>query len=187
MRTTILTMTLAFLATLDAASLAAQAPPDSAMTFPRVEGRNLENRRFMLPGDFEARLNVVVVAFRREQQADVDTWLPRLRQLVSERRDLRAYELPTLNRGYRLMRGFIDGGMSRGIPDKLTREATITVYIDKGPFKRSLRITAEDQIVTLLVTREGKVLWRADGPFAPDLSEELDAALRGAQARAATP
>ena len=150
---------------------------DSVRQFPRAEGTNLEGRRFSLPADFESEYNVVIVAFRREQQADVDSWVPFLREQKVVERGVRVYELPTLNRSYRMMRGFIDGGMARGIPEKATREATITLYIDKSPFKKALAISTEDRIITLVVARDGRVLWRADGRFTPFNGAELAAAL----------
>ena len=158
---------------------------DSVRQFPRVEGANLEGKRFALPGDFETAYNVVFVAFRREQQADVDSWLPFLREQTVAERGVRVYELPPLNRAYRWMRGFIDGGMSRGIPAKATREATITLYLDKSPFKQALAISSEDRIVALLVARDGRVLWRADGRFTPATGAELISALDALKDRTA--
>ncbi|CAN5526999.1 hypothetical protein BH09GEM1_BH09GEM1_00230 [soil metagenome] len=151
---------------------------DSTSRFPKVEGSNLEGRHFLLPDNFEGELNIVLVAFRREQQDDVDTWVPFLKTMAATHAGLKAYELPTLNRSYRMVRRFIDGGMARGIPAKATRETTITLYIDKAPFKSALGITAEDRIVTLLVSPEGRVLWRGDGRHtesaAADLASEIN-------------
>jgi hypothetical protein len=155
---------------------------DSGRYFPRVEGTNLEGRKFTLPADFEAKYNVVVIAFRREQQADVDGWLPFLKQLNVTKRDIRVYELPTLRRSYRPVRRFIDGGMARGIPERATREATITLYIDKTPFKRALAIATEDQIITLLVARDGRVLWHADGRFDASAASGLESLLESLEA-----
>ena len=45
---------------------------------------------------------------------------------------VRVYELPTLGKSYRIMRGFIDGGMARGIADKATREARVKEVIEQG-------------------------------------------------------
>ena len=87
---------------------------DSLSRFPRVEGSNLGGEHFALPSDFKGELNVVLVAFSREQQADVDSWMPLLKTVRESPRALRVYELPTLGRRYRLMRPFIDGGMRRG-------------------------------------------------------------------------
>ncbi len=152
-------------------------PSDSLPTFPSVEGTNLEGRRFSLPNDFESEYNVVLVAFRREQQLDVDSWLPFLREQQLAERGVRMYELPTLKRMYRLVRGFIDGGMAGGIPDLGTRQATITLYIDKAPFKKALAIETEDAISLLIVARDGRVLWQASGPFARNVAADLAAAL----------
>ena len=153
------------------------APVDTVRQFPRVEGSNLEGKRFALPTDFETEYNVVIVAFRREQQADVDSWLPFLRQQKVLARGVRVYELPTLSRSYRWMRGVSDGGMARGIPEKATREVTITLYIDKTPFKQALAISTEDQIVTLIVARDGRVLGRVDGKFSTASGTGLSAVL----------
>lgn len=151
--------------------------PDSTLRFPSVEGSNLEGRHFALPKDFEGELNIVLVAFRREQQDDVDTWVPFLTSMAATHPRVKAYELPTLNRSYRLVRRFIDGGMARGIPAKATRETTITLYIDKAPFKMALGITAEDRIVTLLVSRDGRVLWRGDGRHSERAAADLASAI----------
>ena len=154
--------------------------PDSTLRFPNVEGSNLEGRHFRLPNDLEGDLNIVLVAFRREQQEDVDTWTPFLTSVTAAHAGVKAYELPTLSRSYRLVRRFIDGGMARGIKVKATREATITLYIDKGPFKTALGIATEDLIVTLLVARDGRVLWRGDGRHSEGAAANLTSAINGA-------
>jgi hypothetical protein len=144
------------------------------ITFPPVEGRNLEGRAFHLPADFEGDLNVVLVAFKREQQADVDTWTPGLKRLLARHSAIRVYELPTLGRRYRLIRSVIDGGMRGGIPDAAVRAATITLYIDKAPFERALSITGEDEIQVFLVDRSGRVHWRGHGRFSEAAAAELE-------------
>ena len=146
---------------------------DTLGTFPRAVGRNLEGWTFTLPFDLEGKLNVVVIAFKREQQADVDSWMPFLGKAAAAHPGLRVYEIPTLARRYRLMQSFIDGGMRRGIPDAAVRAATITLYIDKGPFKRALGISDEDRIHVVLVDRDGRGHWRAEGAFDPARGAEL--------------
>src|SRR5674476_980794 len=134
---------------------------DSLGRFPRVEGSNLEGEHFTLPTDFKGELNVVLIAFAREQQRDVDGWMPFLKTIAEARSDVRVYEIPTLGRRYRLMRAFINGAMRRGIADQAVRAATVTLYIDKAPFRGALNLPDEDRIYVLLVDREGKVHWRA--------------------------
>lgn len=147
--------------------------PDSITRFSRIEGTNLEGRRFVMPNDFTGDVNVILIAFKREQQKDVDTWTPFLNRLSAERADVRVYELPVINRHYRIMRRIIDGGMARGIADQATRAATITLYIDKDPFKAALDITTENIIVVLFVTRDGRILARVDGAYSAAAAEPL--------------
>lgn len=151
---------------------------DTLGRFPNVEGSNLEGEHFALPADFRGQLNVVLVAFQRDQQADVDSWMPFLKSLGERHPALRVYELPTLGRRYRMMRPFIDGGMRRGIPDRAVREATITLYIDKSPFREALKLGDEDRIYVLLVDREGRVLWRTEGLFNDNAGAELARAVK---------
>lgn len=146
---------------------------DTLGRFPNVEGSNLEGEHFTLPTDFRGELNVVLVAFQRDQQSDVNSWMAFLKTLGVKHPELRVYELPTLGRRYRMMRPFIDGGMRRGIPDRAVREATITLYIDKSPFREALKLGDEDRIYVLLVDREGRVLWRAEGLFTERAGAEL--------------
>ena len=156
-----------------------EAPlPDSAPRFPSVTGRSLTGRTFRLPGDLQGERNVVLVAFKRHQQTDVDTWTPHLRPLALGDPALRVYELPTLGRSYRLMRPIIDGGMRGGIPDSAVRAATITLYINKAPFRNALAIPDEDHIQVLLVDRTGRILWRAAGPWTSAAEAELESRLK---------
>jgi hypothetical protein len=161
-----------------ASPLVTQSPDaraqDDMGRFPRVEGTNLEGERFTLPADFAGEINVVLVAFQRDQQQDVDTWMPLLKRIADTNAGLRVYELPTLARRYRLMRSFIDGGMRAGIPDRAVRAATVTLYIDKSPFRRALGLPDEDRIYVLLVDREGRVHWRTDGAFDAKAGAELE-------------
>ena len=156
-----------------AAPLHAQAEAGVGGRFPTITSAALSGRRYSLPRDFEGRANVVLIAFRREQQRDVDTWLPTARALAADNRELRFYELPTISRGYVLLRPVIDGGMRGGIPDSATRDLTITLYTDVGRFRRALGLASDRTIHTLLVDSAGVVRWRAAGAFTPAQGDAL--------------
>ena len=142
---------------------------DSPGTFPNTTGKNLNGRVFHLPNDFEGEINLVIIAFQRWHQRLVDTWLPLADSLAKEVPELAVYELPTLRRMSGISRWFINRGMRSGIPDEKARHRTITLYIDKEPFRKALKIPDEATIYTILVDRKGRLYWRAQG----DLKEEL--------------
>ncbi len=151
------------------------------MQFPAVSGSNLKRKRLNLPEDLEGEQNLVLIAFQQWQQTQVDTWLPFARQMEETYPGLRYYELPTIQRLGPLARTFINEGMRAGIPDPVARERTITLYVDKLAFRQALDLPGEENIYILLLDRQGRVLWRAEGAFTPEVGASLAGALRRGQ------
>jgi hypothetical protein len=60
--------------------------------------------------------------------------------------------------------------MRSRIKDQENRRRTITLYLDKEAFRRTLDLQDEDRIYVLLVGREGSSYWRAEGR--PDAARE---------------
>jgi hypothetical protein len=150
--------------------------------FPTLAAFNLEKRAFNLPADFEGENNLLLVAFEREQQKDVDTWLREMKRFETVnsgpgRPHFQYYELPTIERPIALTRWFIDSGMRRGIPDRKARERTITLYLDKKPFCEALLINDQKTIYEFLVNRNGDILWRSQGAFDETKAASLNAVL----------
>ena len=148
------------------------------ITFPKISSSNLEGQKFELPQDFKGKLNIVIIAFQREQQDLVDEWLPFLDDLARRNPDIAFYELPTLNISYILVRRVIDEGMRAGIPDKNARERTITLYLNKKIFRKELDIPDEKTIYVLLINKKGKVIWRTQGSFTIEKSIDLENAVK---------
>ena len=141
--------------------------------FPQVDGSSLSGTSHRLPGTLAGDSNLLLIAFRQWQQADVDTWVPVAEALAEERPEFRAYELPVISQMYRPVSGFIDGGMRGGIPDPQVREATITMYINRKQFLEDLRIPSVSAIVPMLVTPTGEILWRTTGRRTADTEASL--------------
>ena len=101
------------------------SPEAQHVIFPQVIGQNLNGKTFNLPKDFQGPASFVFVAFKREQQAQVDSWKTFVTDACARYPAVGEYEVPTLPRGISLFRGFIDGGMRSGIRDTATRAVTI--------------------------------------------------------------
>lgn len=157
---------------------AAPAAAETAM-FPPLAADTLSRERVSLPGGLAGRYNLVVVAYRRQQQADVDTWMPTLNALEQADPRLRWYELPTIGRFTGVfVSWWLDDAMRSGIPDLRQRARTITLYVDKDWFRGRLGLPqTEDAIHLLLLDKAGRVLWRHAGRFdetaAADLRKRL--------------
>lgn len=160
---------------------------DSAIVFPTVQGSNLEGKEYVLPRDLEGRYNLLFVAFLREQQEMIDTWMPAARYLRNTYPELRHYELPTIKPLNAMTRWFINKGMRGGIPDPEARAATITLYTEKEPFRQTLGIESEETITILLVDQNGLVIWRTVGPRTDAKTQELNQAVHRALHRPDAP
>lgn len=147
------------------------------MKFPAVSGYNLHREKKHLPADLEGQVNLLFVPFWQRQQFDVDTWVPAARRIEAEIPALRYYELPTIQKMNFFAELFINEGMRAGIPNSLTRQRTITLYLDKNEFRQALEIDSESQISILLVDRSGEVIWRAEGRYSPEKEASLLQAL----------
>ncbi len=141
--------------------------------FPEVAGANLEGKKYKLPGDFEGEFNLLFIAYYREQQQLVDTWLPFAKTLSANNDKLKYYELPTIENLNILYQWYINYAMRSGIQDVKAREATITLYIDKAPFNRALGVENEQTIYVLLVDNKGNVLFKGEGAFSEDKGEKI--------------
>ena len=147
---------------------------NTANKFPSIQGSNLEGKKYNLPQDLEGKFNLVLVAFKREQQKVIDTWIPLAKKINRVHKDFKFYEIPVLSQNYKWVQGFIDGGMRSGIADKKAREVTITAYIPRDKFFKDLSIANDDNIHLYLLDNQGLILWQAEGPLTEKYKQELD-------------
>ena len=84
-----------------------------ALVFPTYVSDNLSKKKMTLPQDFAGKnYNIVFVAFAREQQDDIDTWVPAVTTLLHRfgREALNFYEIPVIDRPNWLIQKFITEG-----------------------------------------------------------------------------
>jgi len=149
------------------------------MKFPVVRASNLRRNKLTLPYDFKGKLNIVLIPFYQWHQSLVDTWIPFVRQIEKDYSGVYYYELPTIRKMNPIAKTFINEGMRSGIPDPVSRERTITLYLDKRSFRYALNLQAEDDIYVLVVDRRGNVYWRAKGAYSLEKGIALQQVLDG--------
>ena len=147
------------------------------MRFPNITARSLEGREVRLPEGFGGERNMAVVAFQRQQQELVDSWVPWLEERAAADQGFCFYELPTIGRIWIPVRRFIDGGMASAIRDPVIFRRTLTVYGDVGRVTGPLGIEDRSTIALLLVDGTGVVRWSGSGGFIFVSARDLDDAL----------
>jgi hypothetical protein len=146
---------------------------------PALDARALDGTEYRLPSDLGGERNLIAVAFQRNHQDAVDTWLGEFAALEDEHSDLMTYEMPTISRRWGPARGFIDGGMTAAIPDPKTRARTITAYTDVKRVRDSLGLADTNQIAVIVCDRDGVISWLALGERSDEAAADLRAALNG--------
>jgi hypothetical protein len=130
--------------------------------FPKITGIDLDGKKQELPAIFKNKFNLVIVAFKREQQTEVDTWIKAIEPILKENTNLSFYEVPLIYELSSFKRLWVNNGMRFGISDKIARKRTITVYTNREEFFRITKMQ-EDKIYALLIDAGGKILWQEEG------------------------
>jgi hypothetical protein len=136
----------------------------------RFSSRTLAGVPLTVPDDLE-RPTLVCVAYRQQQQRDVDTWLA----VVADDPRVDVLEVPVLGRRWLPGRRFIDGGMAANM-DAATQAQTMCVYTDVAGFRRDVLGVTSEEVCAVLADADGRVHWSALGAA----TDTADAALRAA-------
>jgi hypothetical protein len=105
----------------------------------------------------------IAIAFRRQAQAQVDSWLAPFTRVYGGEPTIRIYEIPMIGSIYgRLMAGRIDSGMRSGI-SREQHPFVITYYGDLAPCKKALDMPDPSLAYIFLLDREGRIRWRNRG------------------------
>jgi hypothetical protein len=152
----------------------ASTAKSSAAHVPQLTSKDLAGNVVQLPQGFPAKRSILLVAFQREQQGDIDTWVEGLKLGNGE---LPWLELPVIDNPGAIGRWFIDGGMRRGIKDHQVWLHVVTLYTKKADFKTAMQITSESSIHVFVADRSGEILQREVGRYSEDAGRRIRAAM----------
>jgi|WetSurMetagenome_2_1015567.scaffolds.fasta_scaffold123078_1 hypothetical protein len=154
----------------------ASAPDPVGKTLPTVAGHALSSERVVFPDDLAGRPAVLLVAYRRGTQSDVDRWTAFLEAKAPR---LVRYEVPTISSGvWRPLAGWIDSGMRGGVP-KAAWSSVVTLYDDASKLRDFLGDYGGYTTHVILLDKTGKVAWFNAGGFNDRAAASLLDAIHG--------
>lgn len=151
---------------MQAVSMDRDRNPNLGKKFPAVRAETLEGRKTFVPDDAAGRVTLVAVAFLRENQPQLDSWLNPFYEKFGSREDIMFYEVPMIAGGYRFMKMIIDGGMRGGLPE-FKHKHVVTMYGDVASYQRELDLDPRSGHAFLL-DRQGRIRWQAEGFSTPE-------------------
>jgi len=147
-------------------SLGAQQPKQPV--FPPVTSFSLDKQKVSLPGGLEGQIDLLLLSFKEEQQADVSSWLPAAQALQHLNFQFRYYQIPVADKENFIFRWWESSSMRSDQSDPETWHWIVPIWVDRRQFFQALDIPNDKQIVLVLVDRQGHVLWRTTGPMTAD-------------------
>jgi hypothetical protein len=130
--------------------------------FPRIVAVTLSGKSLLLPDAIGDDIGLVVLAFRRHAQSTVDSWIHPISRTLNGHVGFCFYEVPILSGGWRMMSGFIDGGMRSGVAVHL-HDHVATYYGNTERVTAALSITDVNTAHAFLVDGAGAIHWRQSG------------------------
>ncbi len=135
-----------------------------------VASENLNEEDVKLPTDLPSERTLLILAFQREQQDNIDTWI---NGMALRQSNLPWLELPVIDNPGLLGRWFINSGMRNGIPDTDMRSHVVSLYTDKAAFLSALGIVDEKYCYALVVDRSGRVLENVRGDYTAEGAKKI--------------
>jgi hypothetical protein len=141
---------------------------------PSVAGTSLAGETVRFPEDLAGRPAVLLVAYRRGTQPDVDLWMAFLK---AKHPEVVFYEVPTITGvAWRAMQGWIDGGMRGGVP-KANWPRVVTLYGDAPILKEFLGDHGGYTTHVTVLDPGGKVVWFHASGYSGEASVRFGEAL----------
>ncbi len=157
------TLVVACMLSLLLASAPAPAQP-GPLRFPTISTEALDRSKVVLPDSATGSVTFLCLAFRRQDQNQISTWLEPVEREFGGRPGFRFYEIPMMGTSIRgATRWFINTAMAAVIP-KAKRRWFAPYYGDSQPIAAELGITDRTLIHLFVLDRNGLVRHRVSGP-----------------------
>ncbi len=143
-----------------------------AQEFPTIQAETLSQKKVVFPDIAEGRYAFILIAFKRQTQGEVDSWLDTFIEEFGGEEDITFYEIPMISGNWKWMSSWIDSGMRAGVPD-YKHDHVATYY---GPLSRYFEyfdIKDSRTVYVFFLDKQGNIIWRKTGPASEKRFEEL--------------
>jgi len=142
------------------------------MIFPELKAETLSGIDMKYPDDVKGKVTLILMAFKRETQRKIDSWLEPFSKAFENDTSVQFFEIPMLARQWILMSPIIDGGMRSGIP-KQKHGIVTTFYGDVNKYCELLSIKDKSDGYFFLLDKNGVIQWRSNGFATEEQLKEL--------------
>jgi hypothetical protein len=140
-------------------------PVELGEPLPSFSGKLLSGRARALPGDLHGDLGLLILTWDYAALDEVMQWTRETMERYGLLPGIQVYQVAMVSGVGPILRQAIDRAMQGRAPVP-EREHTLVVYGDLRALRRQLdtAMTARPHPTVLLIDRQGRIVWRADGP-----------------------
>ena len=149
-----------------AVSLAFVAPSETQLMgrMPNLTAKSLDQQAINLPGELPGDKTLALVAFKRGQGKDIESWIEGL-QLRSNP-SIVWVRMPVVNDpGSESQRAAFESRLQTHLGRPTEEGKVIPVFTDQDAFLRATGLDSPEQVTAMVVNRDGQVLARVQGQY----------------------
>ncbi|PKQ61106.1 hypothetical protein BZG02_16815 [Labilibaculum filiforme] len=135
--------------------------------FPQIKGELLSSELIILPDHCKGKVSVLIIAFKRGTQVQIDTWTTPLLKEFSVHKDFRFIEIPMISNLYDWMSHYINNGMRGGI-DETMHKNVMTYYGPLNSYFDYFDVQDKKLCYLFLLDKEGKIQHLTKGKSKPE-------------------
>jgi len=144
-----------------------------SILFPFLQATSLARTPVRLPDDAQGQVTLILIAFQRQAQGMVDSWLNPYTTKFGDTPGFTFYEIPMIKgKWWRLFSASIDGGMRMGIPEK-KHEHVVTYYGNISHYLSVLKIQDLSVAYAFLLDKQGYIIWQGKGFASPQQIQNM--------------
>ncbi len=139
-------------------------PSAGQALFPPITAEALDRTAVQVPSQLEGKADILLLYWKRDQTAQLDTWTAITQAVQHGRFDVRVYRMLVSAPENALYRWWDNASLRAAETDPEMLHWSIPLYTDKPALWRSLHMPGDEQaVLVLLIDHTGHVLWRAQG------------------------
>ena len=131
--------------------------------FPRIEAESLSGKKLIFPEATAGKYAFILIAFKRQTQGEVDSWLDPFIREFGKHQLVTFYEIPMISTGWKWMSGWIDSGMRAGVP-KSKHDHVATYYGPLSKYFNHFNVKNPGTVYVFLLDKQGSIIYKNSGP-----------------------
>ena len=136
-------------------------------SFPEIKGELLSHKKITIPDHCKGKVSILIVAFKRGTQPQVDSWITPVMKEFGNHSDFRFLEIPMISNFYSWISGYIDNGMRGGIVESMHKNV-MTYYGPLGNYFNFFDVQDKQLCYVFLLDKKGKIQFLAKGESKPE-------------------